>query len=191
MNMRIAVFASGHGSNLLAIHDAVISGKLEGVSLDLAVCDHPDAPVVGLVHKINIPDFIFCPKDYVDKNAFETVIAEKLAEAKIELVVLAGYMRLVGAVLLKKWEGRMINLHPSMLPAFPGKDAIGRAWRAGVKETGVTVHFVDAGMDTGRIYLQQKVTVDPDDTEESLSEKIHLMEHKLLPDAILKIMQEM
>ena len=191
MNMRIAVFASGRGSNLLAIHDAVISGKLEGVSLDLAVCDRPDAPVVGLVHKRNIPDFIFCPKDYADKNAFETVIAEKLAEAKIELVVLAGYMRLVGAVLLEKWEGRMINLHPSLLPAFPGKDAIGQAWRAGVKETGVTVHFVDAGMDTGRIYLQQKVTVDPDDTEESLSGKIHLLEHKLLPDAILKIMQEM
>ena len=191
MNMRIAVFASGRGSNLLAIHDAVISGKLEGVSLDLAVCDRPDAPVVGLVHKRNIPDFIFSPKDYADKNAFETVIAEKLAEAKIELVVLAGYMRLVGAVLLEKWEGRMINLHPSLLPVFPGKDAIGQAWRAGVKETGVTVHFVDAGMDTGRIYLQQKVTVDPDDTEESLSEKIHLLEHKLLPDAILKIMQEM
>lgn len=191
MNMRIAVFASGRGSNLKAIHDAVISGKLEGVLLDLAVCDRPDAPVVGLVHKRNIPDFIFCPKDYADKNAFETVIAEKLAEAKIELVVLAGYMRLVGAVLLEKWEGRIINLHPSLLPAFPGKDAIGRAWRAGVKETGVTVHFVDAGMDTGRIYLQQKVTVDPDDTEESLSEKIHLLEHKLLPDAILKIMQEM
>ena len=191
MNMRIAVFASGHGSNLLAIHDAVISGKLEGVSLDLAVCDRPDAPVVGLVHKRNIPDFIFGPKDYADKNAFETVIAEKLAEAKIELVVLAGYMRLVGAVLLEKWEGRMINLHPSLLPVFPGKDAIGQAWRAGVKETGVTVHFVDAGMDTGRIYLQQKVTVDPDDTEESLSEKIHLLEHKLLPDAILKIIQEM
>ena len=85
----------------------------------------------------------------------------------------------------------MINLHPSLLPAFPGKDAIGQAWRSGVKETGVTVHFVDAGMDTGSIYLQQKVTVDPDDTEESLSEKIHLLEHKLLPDAILKIMQEM
>ena len=191
MNMRIAVFASGRGSNLLAIHDGVISGKLEGVSLDLAVCDRPDAPVVDLVHKKNIQDFIFCPKDYADKNAFETVIAEKLAEAKIELVVLAGYMRLVGAVLLEKWEGRMINLHPSLLPAFSGKDAIGQAWRAGVKETGVTVHFVDAGMDTGRIYLQQKVTVDPDDTEESLSEKIHLLEHKLLPDAILKIMQEM
>ena len=102
MNMRIAVFASGRGSNLLAIHDAVISGKLEGISLDLAVCDRPDAPVVDLVHKRNIPDFIFCPKDYADKNGFETVIAEKLAEAKIGLVVLAGYMRLVGAVLLEK-----------------------------------------------------------------------------------------
>ena len=87
MNMRIAVFASGRGSNLLAIHDAVISGKLEGVSLNLAVCDRLDAPVVDLVHKRNIPDFIFCPKDYADKNAFETVIAEKLAEAKSAILI--------------------------------------------------------------------------------------------------------
>jgi len=191
MKMRIAVFSSGRGSNLLAINDAIISGRLRGVSLDLVVCDRPDEPVADLVQKRNIPYFIFSTKDYADKNAFEKVIAEKLKEAKIELVVLAGYMRLVGAVLLEKWEGRMINLHPSLLPDFPGKDAIGQAWRAGVKETGVTVHFIDAGMDTGRIYLQQKVTVDPDDTVESLSEKIHLLEHKLLPDAILKFKREM
>ena len=189
--MRIAVFSSGRGSNLLAINDAIISGRLRGVSLDLAVCDRPDEPVADLVKKRNIPYFIFCPKDYADKNAFEKVIAEKLKEAKIELVVLAGYMRLVGAVLLEKWEGRMINLHPSLLPDFPGKDAIGQAWRAGVKETGVTIHFVDAGMDSGRIYLQQKVTVGPEDTVESLSEKIYLLEHKLLPDAILKFKREM
>ena len=191
MKMRIAVFASRRGSNLLAINDAIISGKLGGVSLDLAVCDRPDEPVAELVQERNIPHFIFCPKDYADKNTFEKVIAEKLKAAKIELVVLAGYMRLVGAELLERWEGRMINLHPSLLPDFPGKDAIGQAWRAGVKETGVTVHFVDAGMDTGRICLQQKVTVDPDDTVESLSEKIHLLEHKLLPDAILKFKREM
>jgi phosphoribosylglycinamide formyltransferase-1 len=97
----------------------------------------------------------------------------------------------VGTVLLEKWEGRMINLHPSLLPLFPGIDAIGQAWRAGVKETGVTVHFVDAGMDTGQLFLQQKVTVDPEDTVESLAAKIHLLEHQLLPKAILKFQQEM
>jgi len=189
--MRIAVFASGRGSNLQAIHNAVLADELQGVSLELLVCDRPDAPVVAEVEKRGIPAFIFRPQDYADKKAYENLISEKLATAKIELVVLAGYMRLVGSVLLEKWEGRMINLHPSLLPLFPGIDAIGQAWRAGVKETGVTVHFVDAGMDTGQIFLQQKVSVDPEDTELSLAKKIHLLEHQLLPKAIQKFQQEM
>ena len=189
--MRIAVFASGRGSNLQAIHDAVLADKLQGVSLDLLVCDHPDAPVVKEVKKRGIPAFVFRPQDYSDKNSYETVISEKLKTAKIELVVLAGYMRLVGCVLLEQWEGRMINLHPSLLPLFPGMDAVGQAWRAGVKETGVTVHFVDAGMDTGRIFLQQKISLDPEDTAESLKAKIHLLEHQLLPKAIQQFQQEM
>ena len=189
--MRIAVFASGRGSNLLAIHDAILADELQGVSLDLLGCDRLEAPVVEEVKKRYIPDFIFRPQDFPDKKAFETVIAEKLKTAAIDLVVLAGYMRLVGSVLLEKWEGRMINLHPSLLPLFPGKDAIGQAWRTGVKETGVTVHFVDAGMDTGNIFLQRKVSVDPDDTEESLAEKIQNVEHQLLPEAIQKFQQEL
>ncbi len=189
--MRIAVFASGRGSNLLAIHDAILSGNLQGVTLELAVCDRPDAPVVEHLNNRNIQSFIFRPADFKDKNAFESAIGEKLDQAKIDLVVLAGYMRLVGPVLLEQLEGRMINLHPSLLPSFPGKDAIGQAWRAKVNETGVTVHFVDEGMDTGQIYLQQKVKVNADDTEESLSEKIHQVEHKLLPRAIQQLQQEM
>ena len=188
--MRIAVFASGRGSNLLAIHAAILAEELQEVSLDLLVCDRPDAPVVEEVKKRGIPDFIFRPQDYPDKNSFETLIADKLKTAKIELVVLAGYMRLIGTVLLEKWERRMINLHPSLLPSFPGIDAIGQAWRAGVKETGVTVHFVDAGMDTGQIFLQQKVNVDPEDTEVSLAKKIHSLEHQLLPKAIQKFQQK-
>ena len=188
--MRIAVFASGRGSNLQAIHNAVLADELQGVSLELLVCDRPDAPVVAEVEKRGIPAFIFRPQDYADKKSYENLISEKLATAKIELVVLAGYMRLVGSVLLEKWEGRMINLHPSLLPLFPGIDAIGQAWRAGAKETGVTVHFVDAGMDTGQIFLQQKISVDPEDTEVSLAKKIHSLEHQLLPKAIQKFQQE-
>ena len=191
VKMRIAVFASGRGSNLQAIHDAVLADELQGVSLALLVCDSPDAPVVEEVKKRGIPAFIFSPQDYADKKDYEIVISEKLKTAKIELVVLAGYMRLVGSVLLEKWEGRMINLHPSLLPLFPGIDAIGQAWRSGAKETGVTVHFVDAGMDTGQIFLQQKISVDPEDTEVSLAKKIHSLEHQLLPKAIQKFQQEM
>ena len=106
------------------------------------------------------------------------------------MVVLAGFMRIIGPTLLKVWEGRMINLHPSLLPEFPGKDGIGDAFRAGVRETGVTVHFVDAGVDTGPIIAQERLMIDPAETLDSLEEKIHLLEHKILPQTILRICQE-
>ena len=106
------------------------------------------------------------------------------------MVVLAAFMRIIGPTLLKGWEGRMINLHPSLLPEFPGKDGIGAAFRAGVRETGVTVHFVDAGVDTGPIIAQERLMIDPAETLDSLEEKIHLLEHQILPQTILRICQE-
>ena len=106
------------------------------------------------------------------------------------MVVLAGFMRIIGPTLLKVWEGRMINLHPSLLPEFPGKNGIGDAFRAGVRETGVTVHFVDAGVDTGPIIVQERLKIDPTETLASLEEKIHLLEHQILPQTILRICRE-
>ncbi len=187
MKFRIAIFASGRGSNLKAIHESILTEKLIDIEIGLGVCDQIHAPVVEYMKANKIPSFTFSAKEYPDKNAYEAIIAEKLNEKNIDLVILAGYMRLIGSVLLDQWEGKMINLHPSLLPEFPGKDAISQAWQAGVKETGVTVHFVDSGMDTGKVLIQETVNIDREDTEETLAKKIHNVEHRLLPNAIKKL----
>lgn len=177
---KIAVFASGNGSNFEEIVQATRDGRLAGVEVALLVCDKPEAFVLDRAVRLGIPSFSFRPKDYPDKEAYEKEILQRLQEAQVSFVVLAGYMRLVGATLLSAYERRMINLHPSLLPAFPGKDAIGQAIRHGVKWTGVTVHYVDAGLDTGPIIDQAPVQVLPGDDHVSLAERIHQTERKLL-----------
>ncbi len=184
---RLAVFASGRGSNLLAVQDAIASGALPQHQLVLVVCDQPEAPVVGHAARLQIPCFAFAPRAYAGKAAYEEAILQQLEAAAVDLVVLAGYMRLVGPTFLEVWEGRALNLHPSLLPDFPGKDAIGQAFRAQVPETGVTVHWVDSGMDTGPVIQQERVPVLPDDTEATLAERIHAVEHRLLPAVIRKV----
>ena len=118
------------------------------------------------------------------QKAYEQQILSRLQQERIGFVALAGYMRLIGPTLLSEYYGKIINLHPSLLPAFPGLDAVGQALEAGVKVTGVTVHFVDAGMDTGPVIAQQAVAIDDDDDHESLSQKIHALEHQLYPRII-------
>lgn len=185
---RIALFASGSGSNFQAVVEAVKSGRLAGAEVSLLVCDKPGAGVLGRAEKLGVEAFVFDPKAYPDKAAFEREIVAELQKREISLVVLAGYMRLVGDTLLQAFEGRMINLHPSLLPAFPGKDAVGQALACGVKITGVTVHLVDAGLDTGPIIAQIPVEVREQDTAESLSARIHQVEHGLLVDVIDKLL---
>lgn len=185
---RIALFASGSGSNFQAVVEAVESGRLAGAEVSLLVCDKPGAGVLGRAEKLGVEAFVFDPKAYPDKAAFEREIVAELQKREISLVVLAGYMRLVGDTLLQAFEGRMINLHPSLLPAFPGKDAVGQALACGVKITGVTVHLVDAGLDTGPIIAQIPVEVREQDTAESLSARIHQVEHVLLVDVIDKLL---
>ena len=184
---RLAVFASGRGSNLLAIQEAIESGRLPTHQVVQVVCDRPEAPVVQHAARLQIPCFAFAPKAYATKAAYEQEILTRLEAASVELVVLAGYMRLVGPTFLEAWEGRALNLHPSLLPAFPGKDAIGQAFRAQVPETGVTVHWVNAGMDTGPVIQQKRVPLLPGDTEDTLAERIHAVEHQLLPEVIRKV----
>jgi phosphoribosylglycinamide formyltransferase-1 len=183
---RVAVFASGSGSNFQAILDAARSGELD-VSVELLVCDRPKAKVVERAQIAGVETFAFRPKDYESREQYETEIAGLLRQKQIDLVVLAGYMRIVGETLLKAYEGRIINIHPSLLPSFPGLDAIGQALRHGVKVTGVTVHFVDGGMDTGPIIAQRAVEIAENDTEETLAEKIHAVEHALYPYVIQQI----
>ena len=188
--MRLAVFASGRGSNMLAIANAIEEGRLPGVSINLVVCDKPSATVLKKAQELKLNTFVFEAKKFRKKSDYESEILKQLEQSQIQMVVLAGFMRIIGPTLLKVWEGRMINLHPSLLPEFPGKDGIGDAFRAGVWETGVTVHFVDAGVDTGPIIAQERLMIDPAETLDSLEEKIHLLEHQILPQTILRICQE-
>lgn len=185
--MKIAIFASGSGSNFGAIVQALKTGQLKGVEIALLVCDRPNAYVIERAEQEGIPVFSFQPKEYTGKLAYEQTILRQMREKEIEFVVLAGYMRLIGETLLTAYAGKMINLHPSLLPAFPGKDAIVQAFDYGVKVTGVTVHYVDAGMDTGPIIEQRTVSVEAEDTKETLAQKIHQQEHQLLPEVIDKI----
>ncbi|KOP71301.1 phosphoribosylglycinamide formyltransferase [Cytobacillus solani] len=182
----IAIFASGTGTNFQAIVDAVKTDKLSAV-IKLLVCDRQDAYSIERAIKEKIPSFVFTAKEYASKEEYETEILQRLKELEIDYVVLAGYMRLIGPTLLKNYEGRIINIHPSLLPAFPGKDAIGQALKAKVKESGVSIHFVDEGMDTGPIIAQQSVSLSENETIESLQAKIHEIEHKLYPQVLQRL----
>ncbi|TDF95535.1 phosphoribosylglycinamide formyltransferase [Paenibacillus piri] len=197
---RIAVFASGSGTNFQAIADAVHAGRLNGdrvartpfrpgldVRIELLVCDRPKAQVVERARQLGVPAFVFRPKDYADRESYEKEILARLQALEIDLVVLAGYMRLITHVLVDPLYGRLINIHPSLLPSFPGLDAIRQALDYGVKVTGATVHYVDGGMDTGPIIAQRSVDIGPEDTEQSLAARIHAIEHALLPEVIERI----
>lgn len=181
--LRIAVFASGQGTNFQAIADAVQVGKLD-VTIELLVCDKPSAPVVERARRAGVNTFVFTPKEYPSREAYETDIIAELRQREVDLIVLAGYMRIITPVLVEPYYGRMINIHPSLLPAFPGVNGIGQALEYGVKMTGVTVHFVDGGLDSGPIIAQTAVEVAGDDTEASLAERIHAAEQSLLPSVI-------
>ncbi len=187
---KLAIFASGSGTNFQAILDAVKQGTLEA-QIPLLVCDKPGAKVIERAEKAGIETFVFSAKDYGSKAEFEEVMVSKLREKEIDLVVLAGYMRLVGETLLSAFTNRIVNIHPSLLPAFPGKDAIGQAFQAGVSKTGVTVHFVDEGMDTGPIIAQEEIIIDPDDTIESLEQKIHEVEHRFYPQTLSVVLDKL
>jgi phosphoribosylglycinamide formyltransferase-1 len=183
---RIAVFASGSGTNFQAIVDAVASGKLD-VIVELLVCDRPQAAVVERAKLAGVDAFIFRPKDYASRELYEAEIIAELEARQIDLIVMAGYMRLITDTLVKPYYGKIINVHPSLLPAFPGVNGIGQAFEYGVKLTGVTVHFVDGGLDSGPIIAQQSIEVMAEDTETTLAERIHALEHNLYPQIIALI----
>jgi phosphoribosylglycinamide formyltransferase 1 len=183
---KIAIFASGSGSNFQAIVDANRAGKLTA-EVSLLVCDRPGAFVLERAERYTIPYFADHPKNYPSKLEYELDILKELQAREIDFIVLAGYMRLIGATLLKEFEGRIVNIHPSLLPAFPGKDAIGQAITAKVQKTGVTVHYVDEGMDTGPIIKQQEITLAKNETKETLQHKIHQIEHQLYPTVLQQL----
>ncbi|WP_410513429.1 phosphoribosylglycinamide formyltransferase [Paenibacillus sp. BR2-3] len=181
---RIAVFASGQGSNFAALVEAQRAGRLGPGSIDLLVSDKPEAPVAQRAEEAGISTLLLRPKDFASRELYEAEIVAELQRREIGLIVLAGYMRLITPVLLTPYAGRIINIHPSLLPAFAGKDAIGQALDYGVKLTGVTVHFVDGGMDTGPVIAQRSVVVEDNDTAGSLAERIHMVEYGLYPEVV-------
>lgn len=182
--LRIAVFASGRGSNLKALLDAKSAGRLARVEFTLVFSDQeaPQAFDHARAHGIEV--FHRSPRAFDTKRDFETSVLEKLRQRDVQLIVLAGYMRIVGPTLLDAFADRMINIHPSLLPSFPGLHAQRQAVDYGVKISGCTVHFVDSGMDSGPVILQRAVQVLAEDTEDTLSVRILREEHQALPDAL-------
>ncbi|CAM3883123.1 phosphoribosylglycinamide formyltransferase [Lederbergia lenta] len=183
---KIAIFASGTGSNFQAIIDAIAAKQLQA-EVALLVCDKPMAGAIDKAKLAGVPAFVFEPKQYESKAAFEQQIIHKLRQHEVDFVVLAGYMRLVGPTLLTAYTNRIINIHPSLLPAFPGKDAIGQAVKAGVKVTGVTIHFVDEGMDTGPIIAQRAMELTDGDGLADVVRKIHEIEHVFYPETLERL----
>ncbi|QOR66882.1 phosphoribosylglycinamide formyltransferase [Cytobacillus suaedae] len=179
----IAVFASGSGSNFEAIMNSIKNGELDA-HVSLVVCDKPGAKVIERAAKYGVDSFVISPKNFESKVAYEREITKKLLEKEIDFIVLAGYMRLIGETLLSQFKGKIVNIHPSLLPSFPGLDAVGQAFRAGVKVTGVTIHYVDEGMDTGPIIEQAVVSITNNETIETLEKKIHEVEHTLYPQTL-------
>ena len=178
--MRVGVLLSGRGSNLQALLDAgTASWKVA-----LAVSNVPDAPGLARAETAGVPTCTVPHRDFPDRPAFEEALDAALRAAEIELVVLAGFMRVLGPDFVARWRDRSVNIHPSLLPAFRGLDTHRRALEAGVRWHGCTVHFVRAELDAGPIILQAAVPVRPDDTEESLAARVLAREHHVLPLAV-------
>lgn len=184
---RIAVFASGKGTNFEAIAAACSSGALDA-RVVLLVCDKPQAEVVAKAARLGIECFAFCAKDYSSKEEYEQKIVELLDSKGVELVCLAGYMRIVGSVLLGAYGGRIINIHPSLLPAFAGARAVEQAIEYGVKVFGITIHWVDSTLDGGKIIAQRAFEYEGSDSEEvhRIGQQI---EHKMYVETIKKILK--
>jgi phosphoribosylglycinamide formyltransferase-1 len=183
VSKKIGVVVSGRGSNLQSIIDHIAEGKLN-VEIAVVVSDHKEAFALERAAKAGIPTAVVERKGCKDKAEFEDKIDAALREAGAEVVILAGFMRILTGHFISRWENKIINIHPALLPSFKGVDAQGQAVDYGVKIAGCTVHFVDEGTDTGPIILQKAVPVFDDDTEETLAARILKEEHKALPEAI-------
>ena len=173
---KIAVFASGNGSNFQVI--------AEQFPVEFVFSDHRDAYVLERAGKLGVKSYAFELREFDSKAAYEQAIVDLLEEHQIDLVCLAGYMKIVGPTLLGAYEGRIINIHPAYLPEFPGAHGIEDAWNASVDQSGVTIHWVDSGVDTGKIIQQVRVPRLADDTIESFEERIHAAEYQLYPQVL-------
>lgn len=185
---KLAVLASGRGSNFQSIVEKIEAGEVPAV-VDVLISDNPQARALRIAREHGIETAVFRREDYPTNKAHNEAMVEFLRPRNIDLVILAGYMRILRKPMLEAYPNRIINIHPALLPAFPGLEAQKQALDYGVRYSGCTVHFVDEGVDTGPIILQAVVPVEQDDTVETLSARILKEEHKLLPRAITLIAQ--
>lgn len=187
--MRVAIFASGTGSNFEAIAD---NQRLQQAGLEIVqlVCDRPQAAVIEKAHRREVPVSVLAPRQFENRQAYEQAVVAQLAPLVIDYIILAGYMRIITPILLGTYPQRIINIHPALLPDFPGIHGIEDAYRAKVSETGVTVHYIDEGVDTGPIIAQATVPVKPNDTLATLEARVHAVEHQLYPAVIYDLVQK-
>lgn len=190
--MRVALLGSGRGSNAEAVLRAEAENRLGRAKVVGLYCDIPTARMLELGPRFGVPAQFMDPGPFRTKFSpeREQAWADALRADRVDLVVLAGFMRVIKAPLLEAFAGRIINLHPSLLPAFPGLDGIGQAWNAGVAESGCTVHWVNAEVDGGAHLGQSRVRREPGDTLETFAHRIHAAEHALLPQVIARLSEE-
>jgi phosphoribosylglycinamide formyltransferase-1 len=183
VNRRLGVLISGRGSNLQAIVEAIASGQLDA-SIAVVISNKPGAEGLGRARSAGLPTEVIEPRLFASRNAYDAALVDVLRRHDVGLVCLAGFMRLLGAEFVNEFPNAVLNVHPSLLPAFPGVEAQRQALEHGVKVTGCTVHVVTADLDAGPIIAQAAVPVLPDDSVETLSARILVQEHRLYPEAI-------
>lgn len=181
--LNIGVLVSGSGTNMEAIAQAIDDGDVPA-RIAVVISDNPSAFALERAGRRSIPTSVIELKDFQDRSAFDRAIIDALREAEADLIVLAGFMKLIGAEMVDAFPNQIMNIHPALLPSFPGEHGVPDALEHGVKVTGVTVHFVDKGLDTGPIIAQEAVVVEEDDDVEKLHNRIHATEYRVYPRAI-------
>jgi phosphoribosylglycinamide formyltransferase-1 len=184
--MRLAILLSGRGSNFQAIHEAIQRGELPA-EIVCVISNRPDAPGIQRARELGYAAYVLDHKTFASRAAHEEAVLGVLDEARPDFIALAGYMRLLGASFIERYRNRIVNIHPSLLPSFPGVDAQAQAVAYGVKVSGCTVHFVDEQLDAGPILVQRTVEVRDDDTGETLAARILVEEHQAYVEALAKL----
>ena len=184
----LAVLISGRGTNLQSILDAVAGGRL-AADVAVVISNRADAPGLGRAERAGVATLVLDHRAHASREAYDAVLIEALRERRIDLVCLAGFMRILSPAFIEAYRNRILNIHPSLLPSFPGVNPPYQAWEHGVKVSGATVHFVDESLDGGPIVRQRAVAVEPGDTPETLAARILEVEHQLYPDAIADVLK--
>ncbi len=185
---QLAVLASGFGSNLQVILDGVAQGEIPG-EVKLVLSDQGKAHALERARKASVEAVVLSPQRFSSREEYDQNLVNVLRDHQIDWVVLAGFMRILSPVFLAEFSGKVVNIHPALLPKYPGTHAIERAFEAGDQEVGVTVHFVDEGVDTGPIIMQEGFEVEPNETLDQLTERVHTLEHRIYPKAINKVLK--